>query len=214
MIPSSGCPPWPPDHPRTLPRAGAPTPLPGTRPMNATKRLVTPILILHDTAKAFYAQELEGGGGWPSLWAPSLAVDGISSDYLRLLDATVRDAPVDLLILAAREGPSYLKGGLDEVLAWAKETAEDEYFNPHYRLLARLTGDYLKEAGAIRLPAFRQLIAIVSGAELFHEDGLHPGLIDVLPSLIGRTEELLERRVAFDSVGEESPGPVIKGSGA
>src|SRR5215217_2585611 len=32
MIPSSGCPPWPPDHPRTLPRTGAPTPHPGTRP--------------------------------------------------------------------------------------------------------------------------------------------------------------------------------------
>src|SRR4051812_38236720 len=32
MIPSSGCPPWPPDHPRTLPRTGTPTPLPGARP--------------------------------------------------------------------------------------------------------------------------------------------------------------------------------------
>src|SRR6476469_4050733 len=33
MIQSSGCPPWPPDHPRTLPRTGAPTPMPGTRAM-------------------------------------------------------------------------------------------------------------------------------------------------------------------------------------
>ena len=32
MIPSSGCPLWPPDHPRTLPRTGTPTPLPGARP--------------------------------------------------------------------------------------------------------------------------------------------------------------------------------------
>src|SRR4051794_40853128 len=32
MIPSSGCPPWPPDHPRTLPRTGNPTPPPGARP--------------------------------------------------------------------------------------------------------------------------------------------------------------------------------------
>ena len=31
MIPSSGCPPWRPDHPRTLPRTGNPTPLPGAR---------------------------------------------------------------------------------------------------------------------------------------------------------------------------------------
>src|SRR5215213_6051990 len=32
MIPSSGCPPWPPDHPRTLPRTGSPTPPRGARP--------------------------------------------------------------------------------------------------------------------------------------------------------------------------------------
>src|SRR3954454_23111852 len=33
MIPSSGCLPWRPDHPRTLPRTGTPTPLPGARPV-------------------------------------------------------------------------------------------------------------------------------------------------------------------------------------
>src|SRR4051812_33575768 len=33
MIPSSGCPPWPPDHPRTLPRTGTPTPPRGARPI-------------------------------------------------------------------------------------------------------------------------------------------------------------------------------------
>jgi hypothetical protein len=38
MIPSSGCPPWRPDHPRTLPRTGSPTPPRGTLP-----RLVVPI---------------------------------------------------------------------------------------------------------------------------------------------------------------------------
>src|SRR5215213_2149159 len=32
MIPSSGCPPWPPDHPRTQSRTGNPTPPPGARP--------------------------------------------------------------------------------------------------------------------------------------------------------------------------------------
>src|SRR3954453_20528628 len=32
MIPSSGCPLWLPDHPRTRPRTGTPTPLPGARP--------------------------------------------------------------------------------------------------------------------------------------------------------------------------------------
>src|SRR3954467_3157101 len=32
MIPSSGCPPWRPDHPRTLPRTGTPTPPRGARP--------------------------------------------------------------------------------------------------------------------------------------------------------------------------------------
>src|SRR4051795_13376029 len=32
MIPSSGCPPWPPDHPRTLPRTGTHTPPQGARP--------------------------------------------------------------------------------------------------------------------------------------------------------------------------------------
>src|SRR4051812_38910988 len=31
MIPSSGYPPWPPDHPRTLPRTSTPTPPPGAR---------------------------------------------------------------------------------------------------------------------------------------------------------------------------------------
>src|SRR3954454_24146718 len=31
MIPSSGCPPWPPDHPRTLPRTSTPTPPRGAR---------------------------------------------------------------------------------------------------------------------------------------------------------------------------------------
>src|SRR3954468_2055384 len=31
MIPSSGYPPWPPDHPRTLPRTGTPTPPRGAR---------------------------------------------------------------------------------------------------------------------------------------------------------------------------------------
>src|SRR3954453_13119032 len=37
MIPSSGCPPWPPDHPRTLPRTGNPTPLLGARPNRKTR---------------------------------------------------------------------------------------------------------------------------------------------------------------------------------
>src|SRR5215207_9316347 len=32
MIPCSGCPPWPPDPPRTRPRTGNPTPPPGARP--------------------------------------------------------------------------------------------------------------------------------------------------------------------------------------
>src|SRR5215212_6650829 len=32
MIPSSGCPPWLPDHPRTRLRTGIPTPPPGARP--------------------------------------------------------------------------------------------------------------------------------------------------------------------------------------
>src|SRR4051794_26930332 len=32
MIPASGCPPWRPDHPRTLPRTGNPTPPRGARP--------------------------------------------------------------------------------------------------------------------------------------------------------------------------------------
>ena len=36
MIPSSGCPLWRPDHPRTRPRTGNPTPLPGARPTNIT----------------------------------------------------------------------------------------------------------------------------------------------------------------------------------
>src|SRR5215213_9091227 len=35
MIPSSGCPPWPPDHPRTQSRTGNPTPPPGARPYSA-----------------------------------------------------------------------------------------------------------------------------------------------------------------------------------
>src|SRR3954452_9325316 len=39
MIPSSDCPPWPPDHhPRTLPRTGSLTPLPRTRPLRARSR--------------------------------------------------------------------------------------------------------------------------------------------------------------------------------
>src|SRR3954467_6738865 len=43
MIPSSGCPPWPPDHPRTLPRTGTPTPPRGARPIKVTpQRYVTP----------------------------------------------------------------------------------------------------------------------------------------------------------------------------
>src|SRR3954468_14142560 len=37
MIPSSGCPPWPPDHPRTLPRTGTPTPPRGARPCSCVK---------------------------------------------------------------------------------------------------------------------------------------------------------------------------------
>src|SRR3954454_10549184 len=37
MIPSSGCPPWPPDHPRTLPRTGTPTPPRGARPGGADR---------------------------------------------------------------------------------------------------------------------------------------------------------------------------------
>src|SRR3954469_16913796 len=39
MILSSGCPPWPPDHPRTRPRTGIPTPRRGTRPVEAVSRL-------------------------------------------------------------------------------------------------------------------------------------------------------------------------------
>src|SRR3954466_2058731 len=40
MIPSSGCPPWPPDHPRTRPRTGIPTPPPGARPLYLRLRAV------------------------------------------------------------------------------------------------------------------------------------------------------------------------------
>src|SRR3954454_20159997 len=42
MIPSSGCPPWPPDHPRTLPRTGNPTPPPGARPCKDPGGVVGP----------------------------------------------------------------------------------------------------------------------------------------------------------------------------
>src|SRR3712207_4643167 len=38
MIPSSGCPPWPPDHPRTPSRTGIPTPPRGARPRLAWRR--------------------------------------------------------------------------------------------------------------------------------------------------------------------------------
>src|SRR3982750_4281183 len=38
MIPSSGCPPRPPDHPRTLPRTGSPTPPRGARPWRGDPR--------------------------------------------------------------------------------------------------------------------------------------------------------------------------------
>src|SRR5215210_6465050 len=41
MIPSSGCPPWPPDHPRTLPRTGNPTPPRGARPGIDSERPIT-----------------------------------------------------------------------------------------------------------------------------------------------------------------------------
>src|SRR4051794_13410395 len=34
MIPSSGSQPWPPDHPRTFPRTGSPTPPRGARPLD------------------------------------------------------------------------------------------------------------------------------------------------------------------------------------
>src|SRR3954462_10019624 len=43
MIPASGCPPWPPDHPRTLPRTGTPTPPRGARP--AAKALLTGLIL-------------------------------------------------------------------------------------------------------------------------------------------------------------------------
>src|SRR4051794_1187720 len=38
MILFSGCPPWPPDHPRTLPRTGTPTPPRGARPPPGTSK--------------------------------------------------------------------------------------------------------------------------------------------------------------------------------
>ncbi len=47
MILSSGCPPWPPDHPRTLPRTGAPTPPHGARPFLLHDVFGTP---LHEVA--------------------------------------------------------------------------------------------------------------------------------------------------------------------
>src|SRR4051812_30409734 len=47
MIPSSGCPPWPPDHPRTLPRTGTPTPPRGARPPQPYAEAGTPELRPH-----------------------------------------------------------------------------------------------------------------------------------------------------------------------
>src|SRR5215203_5952073 len=38
MIPCSGCPPWPPDPPRTRPRTGNPTPPLGARPVDTDGR--------------------------------------------------------------------------------------------------------------------------------------------------------------------------------
>src|SRR4051812_25457360 len=51
MIPSSGSQPWPPDHPRTFPRTGSPTPPPGARPIEAKatrpRGLVDPLSARH-----------------------------------------------------------------------------------------------------------------------------------------------------------------------
>jgi hypothetical protein len=59
MIPFSGCLPWLPDYPRTLPRTGAPTPLQGTRPPGS------PNVIYHELYQGLPITALRARSFWP-----------------------------------------------------------------------------------------------------------------------------------------------------
>src|SRR6185436_1824015 len=65
MIPSSGCPPWPPDHPRTLPRTGIPTPRLGARPdpehVQGDLRVLGIVLVPAVVERLARASERQGG---------------------------------------------------------------------------------------------------------------------------------------------------------
>src|SRR3954465_269 len=83
MIPSSGCPPWPPDHPRTLPRTGTPTPPRGDSPRSG----------------GFEAGLIQGGERGRFAMPVPLRTD-FDAHALRAIARTTKDGPQARRLLA------------------------------------------------------------------------------------------------------------------
>src|SRR5688572_29339867 len=96
MIPSSGCPPWPPDHPRTLPRTGSPTPPQGARSLKPIIRRVgapkgqRPIALGHHRYKWLYVTAFVQPISGETFWSVS---NGVSKPFFAgLLALFAREA--------------------------------------------------------------------------------------------------------------------------
>src|SRR5215213_1619730 len=118
MIPSSGCPPWPPDHPRTLPRTGAPTPHPGTRP--AQRPLAAHVRETEQQAKRL-ERVFQIVGARPE-GVECKAIQGIIAEGQEILDEFREGEALDAgLIAAAQAIEHYEITRYGTLLAWAKQ---------------------------------------------------------------------------------------------
>lgn len=169
------------------------------------RRLVSPIIYLHSSAKAMFLIEQECGGLHKG---PSHVFGIVSADLLEVLDAAIDDIHTDLLILSDRDAFAF--GDLDDrgaVLANAAEVEAGDYHSLS-RYHARLIREHLSEGGRTRFLAFCRAIVALRPIGLFHEGQVGPLALDMFPSLGRRTDELIARREALtwrlESEGTES----------
>lgn len=158
------------------------------------RRVVSPIIYLHSSAKAMFLVEQECGGLHKG---PSHVFGVVSADLLDVLDAAIDDIHTDLLILSDRNAFAF--GNFDErgaVLAHASEVEVGDYHSLS-RYHARLLREHLSEGGRTRFFAFRRAIMALGSIGLFHEGEIGPLALDMFPSLARRTDELIARREAL-----------------
>lgn len=160
------------------------------------RRLVSPIIYLHSSAKAMFLVEGECGGHHATI-GPSQVFGVVSADLLQILDAAIDDTHTDLLILSDRSASDFDLDDRDAVLARAAGIEGGDYYHSLSRYHARLLRKHLSDGGRARFLAFRRAVIALRSIGLFHEDQVGPLALDMFPSLARRMDDLITRREAL-----------------